>query len=111
MQIVAAVLGDEAAIKLMKEAGGVYLYIPKPDNRPLVIEYLKQNGFNTKHVAILLNISQRKVEKIHREYRNALQAEKAEQTLPRRSTNPQKGATGKNTANPTTCKFRLNFWL
>ena len=74
MQIVANVLGNDAAMKLMKEAGGVYLYIPKPDNRPLVIEYLKANGFNTKLVAVMLNISQRKVEMIYREYKKTLKA-------------------------------------
>lgn len=74
MQIIATVLGNEAAMKLMKEAGGVCLYVPKPDNRGLVMEYLKANGFNTKLVAVMLNISQRKVEMIHREYRKMLKA-------------------------------------
>lgn len=79
MEIVATILGDDAAVKLMKEAGGITVYIPKPENRSLVMDCLKQNGFNTKLVAVMLNISLRKVQMIHKEYRKALQAEKAEQ--------------------------------
>lgn len=69
MKIVATVLGDEAAMKLMKEAGGINVYIPKPDNRALVVEYLKANGFNTKLVAVLLNISQSTVDRVLQEYK------------------------------------------
>lgn len=69
MKIIATVLGDEAAMKLMKEAGGVNTYIPKPNNRDLVVEHLKENGFNTKLVAVLLNLSQRTVDRVLQEYK------------------------------------------
>ena len=73
MKIIATVLGDDAAMKLMKEAGGVNIYIPKPNNRALVVEYLKANGFNTKLVAVLLNISQSTVDRVLQEYKKEQQ--------------------------------------
>lgn len=71
MRMICEVIGEEATAKLMRQLGGISIYIPKP-GREEIMEALKQNGHNTKVVAAMYGVSQRKVEGIHKELRMAL---------------------------------------
>lgn len=71
MRMICEVIGDEATRKLMRQLGGISIYIPKP-GREEIMEALKQNAHNTKMVAAMYGISQRKVEGIHKELRMEL---------------------------------------
>lgn len=71
MRMICEVVGEEATAKLMRQLGGISIYIPKP-GREEIMEALKQNGHNTKVVAAMYGVSQRKVEGIHKELRMAL---------------------------------------
>lgn len=68
MNLVAEIVGDDAARELMKQLGGLYIYIPKPGKREIIAE-LKANAMDAKVVAYNLNVSQRKVSRILHEYR------------------------------------------
>lgn len=71
MRMICEVIGEEATAKLMRQLGGISIYIPKP-GREEIMEALKENGHNTKVVAAMYGVSQRKVEGIHKELRMAL---------------------------------------
>lgn len=71
MQMISEVIGEDSTRKLMRQLGGISIYIPKP-GREEIMEALKQNGHNTKVVAAMFGISQRKVEGIHKELRTEL---------------------------------------
>ncbi|MEG1648316.1 MAG: Mor transcription activator family protein [Rikenellaceae bacterium] len=68
MNLVAEIVGDDAACELMKQLGGLYIYIPKPGKSEIITE-LKANAMDVKIVARNLNVSQRKVSRILHEYR------------------------------------------
>lgn len=71
MRLVSEVIGEDATRRLMRKLGGISIYIPKP-GRDEIAEALKQNGHNTKVVAAMYGISQRKVEGIHKEIRDEI---------------------------------------
>ncbi len=74
MRLVAEVIGEDATKQLMRRLGGIYIYIPKP-SRGEIAEALKENGYDTKMVAAMFGVSQRKVEIISKEVRTELKQE------------------------------------
>lgn len=68
MQIIADVIGDDAATKLMVELGGMYLYIPKPSSEEIIAQ-LRANGGDAKEVAVRLKVSLSRVYKLLKEIR------------------------------------------
>lgn len=68
MRIVAEVVGEETALRLMVELGGMYLYIPKPSRREIAVQ-LEKNGYDAKTVAAKLKVSLSRVYKVLGEIR------------------------------------------
>ena len=68
MRILADVIGEETALRLMVELGGMYLYIPKP-SRCEIAAQLKENGYDAKAVACKLKVSLSRVYKVLEEVR------------------------------------------
>lgn len=69
--MISEVIGEDATRKLMRQLGGIYIYIPKP-GREEIIDALKENAHNTKIVAAMFGVSQRKVEGINKELRQEI---------------------------------------
>lgn len=72
MQLIAEVLGQEAALKLMSRLGGVSIYIPRP-GADEILECLRRNSMDAKVTAAELGVSQSKVYRILKEYREERQ--------------------------------------
>lgn len=68
MELVADVIGKEAAMKLMCELGGVNIYIPRPGPRE-ILERLRSNAMDAKTTAAEMGVSMSKVYRILKEYR------------------------------------------
>lgn len=68
MQLVADVIGEAAALKLMCRLGGVSIYIPRPGAKE-ILECLRSNAMDVKVTAAEMCVSQSKVYMILKEYR------------------------------------------
>ncbi|HPR78582.1 MAG TPA: Mor transcription activator family protein [Candidatus Limiplasma sp.] len=60
MQLVAGVVGDENAIKLIASLGGISVYIPRPDHA-VICYYHERLGGDVKKTANSLGVSERTV--------------------------------------------------
>lgn len=79
MQLVADAIGDEATLKLMCRLGGVSIYIPSPGTED-ILDCLRRNSLDVKVVAAEMNVSQSKVSRILREYRES-KADRRQMTI------------------------------
>lgn len=70
MQLVAEVIGEDATLKLMCRLGGVSIYIPSP-GLDEILECLRRNAMDVKVTAAEMNVSQSKVYRILKDYRES----------------------------------------
>lgn len=70
MQLVAEVIGEEAALKLMCRLGGVSIYIPRPGPDDILAR-LRSNAMDVKVTAAQLGVSERKVYRVLKEFRDS----------------------------------------
>lgn len=68
MQLVAEVIGEDAALKLMCRLGGVSIYIPRPGPEDILAK-LRSNAMDVKVTAAALGVSQSKVYRVLKEFR------------------------------------------
>ncbi len=70
MQLVAEVIGEDAALKLMSRLGGVSIYIPRPGPADILAK-LRSNAMDVKVTAAELGVSQSKVYRVLKEFRES----------------------------------------
>ncbi|MFR5734232.1 MAG: Mor transcription activator family protein [Odoribacter splanchnicus] len=70
MQLVAEVIGEDAALKLMCRLGGVSIYIPRPGPADILAK-LRSNAMDVKVTAAQLGVSERKVYRVLKEFRDS----------------------------------------
>lgn len=70
MQLIADVIGEEAALRLMCRLGGVNIYIPRPGTEDILTR-LRSNAMDVKVTATELGVSQSKVYRVLKEYRES----------------------------------------
>ena len=70
MQLVAEVIGEDAALKLMCRLGGVSIYIPRPGPEDILAR-LQSNAMDVKVTAAQLGVSERKVYRVLKEFRDS----------------------------------------
>jgi Mor family transcriptional regulator len=71
MQLVAEVIGEDATLRLMSRLGGVNVYIPRPGADD-ILSHLRNNAMDVKVTAAELGVSQSKVYRVLKEYRESL---------------------------------------
>lgn len=70
MQLVAEVIGEDAALKLMSRLCGVSIYIPRPGPADILAK-LRSNSMDVKVTAAELGVSQSKVYRVLKEFRES----------------------------------------
>lgn len=79
MQLVADVIGEEATLRLMCHLGGVNIYIPRPGADD-ILTHLRNNAMDVKKTAAELGVSQSKVYRVLKDYRDS-RADKRQKTI------------------------------